>query len=139
MRTARGVALLVASALALLTPATAGAQQTPKKTETQRAAEKYRVLTEDDGLSCAFSQDLSISMGGGFSGSIGATKDHFKCVDKAKKEVEIELKSVGAANGKVAIRTTKFGTVYRGNEPGTFGTYEMTDRQIKELKTFLGL
>jgi hypothetical protein len=78
-------------------------------------------------------------MGYGLSGTMTASANHLKCVNKANKEVEIEIASVEAANGKVAIRTKQFGTVYRGNERGTFSAYEMTDRQIRQLKTFLGL
>jgi len=116
-----------------------GSQQTEKNTE------KYRALRSDDGLSCAFSQDISMSTGAGLSGTMSASANHFECKNKTGKEVEIELISAnpsvnaGLENGKVAIRTKMFGTVYRGNQPSTFDTYEMTDSQIKRLKTYLGL
>ena len=52
--------------------------------------------------------------------------------------MEIKTESVGFDdNGKVAIRTKNFGTVYRGNKPGELDTFEMTDSQIKKLKTFM--
>jgi hypothetical protein len=107
--------------------------------------EKYRAVTKEDGLSCSFSQDLSISMGYGLSGTASASANHFTCLDKAKKEVEIELISkdpntnVIPKGGKIEIRTKKFGAVYRGNEPGTTEIYEMKDTQIKQLKAYLGL
>lgn len=114
----------------------------PTKPLAQPAAavnEKYRVLTPDDRLSCAFSQDLSMSMGGyGLSGSVSATSDHFKCADKTGTEIEIELKSVGMVDEKVGIRTKQFGMIFRGNEPGSFDKYEMTETQIAKLKKFLG-
>ena len=108
--------------------------------------EKPRPLTKEDGLTCSFSQDLGLSFGSnyGTSGSASATANHFKCKDKDGKEVEIELiskdssKNAGLENGKVAIRTKDFGTVYRGNDEGTFDVYYMTDSQIKKLKKFLG-
>lgn len=133
MRTTRGEALFAVIALGLLVPTIVEAQQAKGKTE------KYRVLKSSDGLSCQFSQDLSMTLSTPFSGTVTGTANHFTCINKAKKEVEIALKSVGLENGKVAIRTKEFGTIYRGNEPGEFGAYEMTDRQIRQLKTFLGL
>jgi len=54
-------------------------------------AERYRALTSEDGLSCKLSQDLSLSLSGGFSGNMSASANHFKCKDKASREVEIEL------------------------------------------------
>lgn len=132
MRTARTV-VLFAAALSLLVLPVARAQK-------KESAEKYRVVTSDDGLSCTFSQDLSVSLGSPTSvGTMRASADHFRCIDKAKKEVEIELVSTGLEGGKVAIRTKQFGTVYRGNEEGKFSTYEMTDSQIRQLKAVLGL
>jgi len=119
---------------------TASAQQ-PKPS----VAQKYRVVTKQDGLSCSFSQDLAMSLGSPSSGSVSATANHFICLDKTKKEVEIELISkdpsvnVIAKDGKIEIRTKKFGSVYRGNEVGKLDVYEMTDTQIKQLKAFLGL
>jgi hypothetical protein len=53
---------------------------------------------------------------------------------KGKGRVE----GLARGDGKIAIRTKKFGTVYRGNEAGKLDTYEMTDVQIKQLKAFLG-
>lgn len=109
------------------------------------AVQKYRELTKDDGPSCSFSQDLSISMGSPFSGSASASANHFTCLDKAGKEVEIALISrdpnVNAVpkGGKIGIRTKLFGTFYRGNEDETFDKYEMTDIQIRQLRAFLGL
>jgi len=73
--------------------------------------EKYRVLTSDDGLSCEFTQDMSLSLGSGFTGRMSASANHFACIDKTGKNVEIELVSsdphlnAGLENGKVAIRT----------------------------------
>jgi hypothetical protein len=102
-------------------------------------------VTKEDGLSCSFSQDLAMSLGSPTSGSVSASANHFTCFDKTKDEVEIELIStdpsvnVIAKGGKIGIRTKKFGTVYRGNEAGKLDVYEMTDTQIKQLKTFLGL
>jgi hypothetical protein len=107
--------------------------------------EKYRAVIKADGLSCSFTQDISMSMGSGFSGTMTASANHFRCVDKIGKEREIELinndpsRNAGIENGKVAIRTKNFGVVYRGNSEGTFATYEMMDSQIKKLKVFLGL
>jgi len=109
------------------------------------AVGKYRTLTKADGLSCAFSQDLTISLGSGFSGSASASANHFRCVDETGENREIELVSkdpnenVGIENGKVAIKLKNFGTVYRGNESGKFDVYEMTDSQISALRKFLGL
>lgn len=127
----------------------ARAQQTPaanpKKTPSsaQRAessaAQKYRAVTEEDALSCSFSQDATPTPGG----EVILSGNHFTCLDKANKEVEIELISrnpnvnVVPKGGKIGIRTKRFGTIYRGNEPGTLHTYEMTDTQIKQLKAFL--
>ena len=34
--------------------------------------------------------------------------------------------------------TEGFGTVLRGNEEGSFDKHEMTESQIKKLKSFLG-
>lgn len=114
----------------------------PKNTHTAEAKEameslRYRALTKDDGLSCKFTQDLTMTMSSPLAGGVSSTTDHFKCTDKTKAQVEIELVSTGLENGKVAIRTKKFGTVYRGNDPNTFGTYEMTGTQISQLKSFL--
>ncbi|MGA2905856.1 MAG: hypothetical protein ABSD98_18680 [Candidatus Korobacteraceae bacterium] len=103
----------------------------------KKPPEKYRVVASDDGLSCEFSQEISASLGPGLSGTIRAVANHFECKDKMAGERELELESVGIENGKVAIRTKKFGTVYRGDEPGNFSTYEMTDSQIRQIKTFL--
>jgi len=136
--------LLVASTVECQQPTTG--KSTPAGQQAKPAApEKYRVVKKEDGLSCSFSQDLSISMGYGTSGTASASANHFTCLDKAKKEVEIELVSkdpntnVVAKEGKIGILTKKFGTVYRGNEADATGTYEMTDTQIKQLKAFLGL
>jgi hypothetical protein len=110
-------------------------------------AENYRVVNKADGLSCSFSQDISTSGGYGLGGgTMYATANHFKCVDKDGKEREIELISTNVnesagieKNGKLAIRTKDFGTVYRRDDVGKLDEYEMTDSQIKKLKTFLGL
>jgi hypothetical protein len=107
------------------------------------APQKYRVVTQEDDLSCSFSQDLSISMGSGLSGSASASANHFTCLDKAGKEVEIALISknpnvnVVPRGGKIGIRTKQFGMVLR-DEEGAF-SLEMTEAQIKLLKAFLGL
>jgi ankyrin repeat protein len=112
---------------------------------TSANGETLHAVTNSDGLSCAFTQDLSASAGYGLSGSMSASANHFKCKGRTGKEVEIELISsdpsvnAGLEDGKVAIRTKMFGTVYRGNRPATFDTYEMTESQIKKLKAFLGL
>lgn len=98
----------------------------------------YRVLTSEDGLSCAFSQDISASMDYGPSGQMSATKNHFDCTNVEGKSVSIELDSADLVNGKVGIKTKRFGTIFRGNEPGSFDKYEMTERQILKLKKFLG-
>jgi TonB family protein len=103
----------------------------------------YHVVTSDDGLSCAFSQDISASVGYGLRGTMSASANHFKCKNGEGSQVDIELVSADPnvnarlENGKVAIRTKKFGTVYRGNEAGQLDRYEMTDSQIKRLKSFL--
>jgi hypothetical protein len=137
IRTTGTVALSVVITLLLVTLSTSDAQQA-------NDTEKYRVVTKADGLSCSFYQDVSASMGTGFSGTMHATANHFQCKDKAGKKREIELIStdtnmnVGIENGKVAIRTKDFGTVYRGNKKGELKTFEMTDSQMKKLKTFLG-
>lgn len=115
---------------------TAGATNNATATATQ---EKPRPLTKEDGLTCSFTQDLSTS-----GGTMYATANHFKCTDKQGKEVEIELintdpnKNSGVEDGKVAIKTKDFGTVYRGNDDTTFDVYYMTDSQIEKLKKFLG-
>ena len=67
-----------------------------------------------------------------------ATRNHFNCTDKKGKEMSIELESTQLVNGKVAIKTTDFGTVLRGNQEGSFDEYEMTECQITEVKKFLG-
>jgi ankyrin repeat protein len=111
---------------------------------TSQNGETLHALTNSDGLSCAFTQDISASVGYGLSGTMSASTNHFKCKARTGKEVEIELVSTnpnvnaGIEHGKVAIRTKMFGTVYRGNSSSTFGTYEMTESQIKRLQTFLG-
>ena len=128
------------------TPA-ANPKETPSSAQHAKstAAQKYRAVTEEDALSCSFSQDLSLSLGSPTSGSASASANHFTCLDKANKEVEIELISsnpnvnVVPKGGKIGIRTKRFGTIYRGNEAGALHTYEMTDSQIKQLKAFLGL
>jgi hypothetical protein len=99
--------------------------------------EKYRLLTPGDGLSCEFSQDLSISMGSGLSGNINGVRNHFDCTDKTRKTISIELESVEPVDGKIEIKTKLFGTVLRGNEWGTLDKYEMTESQIAKLKKFL--
>jgi len=101
-------------------------------------AEKYRALTSEDGLGCEFEQSVSVSAGPGLSGTMSATATHFKCGNHDTVPVEIRTESVGLdESGRVAIRTKNFGTFYRGNKPGEFSTYEMTDSQIKKLKTFV--
>jgi TonB family protein len=130
-RTACTVLLLVVCSLSLLTPSRA-------QTQPAKNTEKYRVLTKNDALSCTFSQTLSASVGGKLTGTITAAANHFECSDDAGDEgVNVELTSAELENGKVAIRTKNFGTIYRGNEAGSFYTYEMTDSQIQELRTFL--
>ena len=95
-------------------------------------------------MSCTFSQDVTLGFGANFSGTMSATANHFKCSDRTGGKIEIELISIDPSrnayvqNGKVAIRTKDFGTVFRGNEQGKFDQYEMTDNQIKKLKAFLG-
>lgn len=135
----------------VLDTAANGQQPHPAKstttTQQQRpaATRKYRAVTREDGLSCSFSQDLSISMSSTATGSASASANHFTCTDKAGKDVEIALISrdpnvnVVAKDGQIAIRSKQFGTIFRGNEEGTFDTYEMTDVQIGQLKAFLGL
>jgi uncharacterized protein len=104
----------------------------------------YRLITNNDGLSCAFSQDLSFSFASLSGGTVSGSANHFACSDKMGKKREIELKSndpstnVKEGNRKLAILTKDFGTVLRGNEAGSFDHYEMTDNQIKKLRTFLG-
>ena len=100
--------------------------------------EKYRELTPNDGLTCEFSQDISVSMGPGLSGSMKANGNHFECTDKLGNRRAIELKSVGVVDGKVEIKTEDFGTVYKGNEFGSLDKYEMTESQIAKLKELLG-
>jgi len=152
MRLSKQLLALSVSTLSLLVPTRAGCQQPTTNKSTASAqqakpnvAQKYRVVTKEDGLSCAFSQDLAMSLGSPSGGTVSASANHFICLDKMKKEVEIELASkdpninVIAKDGKIAIRTKKFGTVYRGDEAGKLDVYEMTDTQIKQLKTFLGL
>jgi hypothetical protein len=86
------------------------------------------------------------STGGGspFSGTMWSSANHFSCTDKTGKEREIALinkvpnLSADIKDGKVVIRTRDFGTVYRPNEEGKLKIFEMTDSQIKKLKTFLG-
>lgn len=99
-------------------------------------------MTDADGLSCKFSQDLNTSFGigmsgvtdsayinptppksatgGGLSGTMWSKANHFKCKDKAGTEREIELinkvpdLSVDISKtGKLVIMTKDFGTVYR--------------------------
>jgi TonB family protein len=121
-------------------PAPGGAPAAAKATRpavSATGAQKYRVVTAEDGVSCKFSQDISMSLGSGFSGTMSASANHFRCTGMAHEEVEIELISAGVDNGKVAIRTRRFGTVYRGNEEGTLDVYEMTDSQIERLKSYL--
>jgi len=122
-----------------------------------KANENYRVVTEADGLSCSFSQDIATSMGiviSGLEGEVyinpgppksGVTmwskENHFKCKDKTGTDREIELinkvpnLSADMKNGKLVIRTKEFGTLYREEEHRTL---EMTESQIKKLQTFLG-
>ena len=147
MKTTSTVALLILSALLSGLSQKAGADQGPPAGATNNAAatqEKPRPLTKDDGLKCSFSQDLGASLSSPFGGTMSAAANHFKCEDKNGKMVEIEListdpsKNAGIENGLVAIRTKKFGTVYRGNEEGKYDVYYMTDSKIKQLKTFLG-
>jgi hypothetical protein len=123
-----------------------------------KANENYRVVTEADGLSCTFSQDIATSMGIVISGLAGedyldpgppksgvtmwSKENHFKCKDKTGTEREIELinkvpnLSADMKNGKLVLRTKEFGTVYREEEHRTL---EMTESQIKKLQMFLGL
>jgi ubiquitin-protein ligase len=136
------IILLVAAGLLLVvllfTVSQRVVERTSQAAEARLNEGTYRVLRSDDGLSCQFSQDMSISMGSGLNGSISGVQNHFKCKDMAShRESEIELDSAGLENGKVAIRTKKFGVIYRGNETGKFDVYEMTDGQITHLKTYL--
>jgi len=107
------------------------------QTQPAKNAERYRILTRNDALSCTFSQTLSAHVGGELTGTITGVAYHFECGDDAGDEGDVELTSAELENGKIAIRTKNFGTIYRGNEPGSFDTYEMTDSQIQKLKTFL--
>jgi hypothetical protein len=137
--------------LLALMPLTAYGDQ-PKK-----GNENYRAVTEADGLSCRFSQDIATSMGIVMNGvadnvyinpgppksgvTMWSKANHFKRKDKAGTEREIELinkvpnLSADMKNEKVVIRTKEFGTVYRDEEHRTL---EMTESQIKKLKTSLG-
>jgi hypothetical protein len=106
---------------------------------------KYRIITKADCLSCSISQALSLgNMSANFTGTVKVAANHFKCIDKTGKEREIELISTDPAeeviheDGKIAINTKEFGTIYRNNEIDNTDTYWMPDSQIKKLKTYLG-
>jgi hypothetical protein len=124
-----------------------------------KANENYRVVTEADGLSCSFSQDIATSMGiviGGLEGesyinpgppksgvTMWSKENHFQCKDKTGTQREIELINkvpnlsvdFDHKNGRVVIKTRDFGTVYRDEDNRAL---EMTESQIKKLQTFLG-
>jgi hypothetical protein len=104
--------------------------------------EEYRVVTPEDRLSCAFEQteDISASTGYGLSGHMSVNKIHnyLSCKDNGGVGTSIQLKSVELRDGKAAIITENFGTILKGNRPGSFDKYEMTERQIKRLKSYLG-
>jgi hypothetical protein len=132
-----------------------------KASQPTAAKERYRVVTEADGLKCTFSQDAATSMGMRLNGIVGSVyisprspksdvsmwsvANHFNCTKKTGTEIEIALLnkvpnlSTDTKNGKVAIRTRDFGTIYKGDEDDTLSTYEMTESQIKKLRSFLGL
>jgi hypothetical protein len=149
-------------------PATPKAAQTPAGekgspgNQKQPAAQtktngNYRVVTEADGLSCRFSQDIATSYGIVLSGLQGddyidpgppksgvtmwSKANHFKCKDKTGMEREIELTnkvpnlSADVKNGKLVIATKEFGTLYREEKQHSL---EMTESQIMKLKTSLG-
>ncbi len=106
---------------------------------------KYRIITKADCLSCSISQALSLgNMSANFTGTVKLAANHFKCIDKMGKEREIEListdpeENVIHEDGKIAINTKKFGTMYRNNEIDNTDTYWMPDSQINNLKTYLG-
>jgi TonB family protein len=98
-------------------------------------AEKYHILTPDDGLSCAISQDLSVSMDpASLSGNVTATGIHLSFADKEGREVSPESKSVEAVDGKWGIKTKEFGTILTG---AFLDNCEMTESQITGVKTFI--
>jgi len=143
--------MLAGDGYAQQTPATSTpAATTPPKTPTaparQSTAEKYRVLTAKDGLSCGA---RAARMGSTFFGKPSGELVSFECLDKEGKARIIPLKSKEVIDGK--IETEDFGTILmRGTTLGEAATgrpitdpllspnYEMTGNQIKKLRAFLG-
>jgi hypothetical protein len=108
---------------------------------------KWKVPYHYEGrlFDCSISQALSLgNMSANFTGTVKLAANHFKCIDKMGKEREIEListdpeENVIHEDGKIAINTKKFGTMYRNNEIDNTDTYWMPDSQINNLKTYLG-
>lgn len=118
---------LTVTALAQSSAGTAPAAA--KKTTTSG----YRPLTPKDGLSCGA---RVASMGFTFFGTPSGELTGFECLDKGGKTSSIELKSKEFSDGK--IETKDFGVIIMKQTNGTSATYEMTESQIKQLRTFLG-
>jgi len=154
-----------------LAQAPAGPKAAPanqKQPAAQTKGEAYRVVTDADGLSCQFSQDLNTSFGivmsgvgdsayinptppkstsggGGLSGTMWSKANHLTCKDKTGAEKEIELINkvpnlsvdldTKNKNERVVLKTKEFGLLYRDEDSRAL---EMTESQIKKLKTFLG-
>lgn len=143
----------VAFLLVLLVLSVAEAQQ-------KTSVPEYRDLKpKADGLECHMFTELTSSATSPTSGTLSTTGRSFECRDASKKLRAIKL--VGTQkldNGKVAVMTKDFGTVYYRNDETCVASktaktaegkpikecterdiYSMTDVQIKNLKLFLGL
>ncbi len=64
------------------------------------STEPHRALTSADGLSCSFTQDISANVGSGLNGTMSGVANHFKCSDKTKQEVELELVSTALVKAR---------------------------------------
>ena len=137
-------------------PATSAAP--PKKTIAAPEG-KYRDVVKDDGLECNIYTSMISSLSNPTSGTLRSAGRTFECDDASGKSREIGLVAMHDLKDKrMAIITKAFGTIYyrtietcvpsptertSEGEPvnycSTKATCEMTDIQIKKLKSFLGL
>jgi peptidoglycan hydrolase-like protein with peptidoglycan-binding domain len=111
----------------------------PPTRTTSKEPEKYRALTPLDGLSCSVDQNLRASVGPRdfFSGTITGVTFELYCIDKIGQWALVPIKSVEKTNGRTEIKTWEFGTFIWDDAEAGGSEFEMTESQIKSLRTFL--